>query len=279
MLPLLWRVCWGDCRACWRGCRFRVRSRAALPRGWRGSCGGGAVFWAEPAAARRWFSSCRASHAARIRWLRTISRVVTNSVKGARPMRRHQPRLMSLVAGSLAGGEAAFGAGAAGVGPAVRGGGVVVFLRGLGCYLWRHGDGLLCAAGLGMPGRGEDLGPVPAEGHRGGAERAADLAHGGGAGDAVVAVCVVAGDAPELVTGEFGGVRVVRGDVAGVAPRESGPSSSSGRGVSGQYRLPLAMMAPSWVPLGPRSCGCRSWTREAPAARSGSAQAAASRWA
>ena len=64
-----------------------------------------------------------------------------------------------------------------------------------------------------------------------------------------------------------------------VAVRASGPSSSSGRGVPGQYRLPLLMIAPSWVPLGPRSCGCRSWMRLAPAARSGSAQASASRWA
>ena len=50
----------------------------------------------------------------------------------------------------------------------------------------------------------------------------------------------------------------------GVASRASGPSSSSSRGVTGQYRLPLAMMAPSWVPRGPRSDGCRSWTRLRP---------------
>jgi hypothetical protein len=52
--------------------------------------------------------------------------------EGVRPMRRHQPRLVLLVAGVFGGGEAAFGAGAAGVGAAVRGGWVVVFLRGLG---------------------------------------------------------------------------------------------------------------------------------------------------
>jgi hypothetical protein len=45
-----------------------------------------------------------------------------------------------------------------------------------------------------------------------------------------------------------------------VAVRASGLSSSSGRGVAGQYRFPLAMTAPWWVPLGPRSCGCGSWT-------------------
>ena len=37
-----------------------------------------------------------------IRWSRTMSRVAANSMRGVRPMRRHQPRLMSLVAGSLA---------------------------------------------------------------------------------------------------------------------------------------------------------------------------------
>ena len=36
------------------------------------------------------------------RWLRAISRVVANSIRGVRPVRRHQWRLMSLVAGSLA---------------------------------------------------------------------------------------------------------------------------------------------------------------------------------
>src|SRR6266536_4730856 len=60
------------------------------------------VFGGSPAAARCWFSSCRVFQACRIRWLRTMSRVVTNSIKGARPIRRHQPRLMSLLAGSLA---------------------------------------------------------------------------------------------------------------------------------------------------------------------------------
>ena len=52
-------------------------------------------------AARCWFSSCRVFHAARIRWLRTMSSVVVNSMSGARPIRRHQPRAMSLAAGSL----------------------------------------------------------------------------------------------------------------------------------------------------------------------------------
>ena len=48
-----------------------------------------------------------------------------------------------------------------------------------------------------------------------GAERAADLARGGGARDAVVAVGVVSGEAAELVAGELSGAGVVRGGVFG----------------------------------------------------------------
>jgi hypothetical protein len=54
--------------------------------------------------------------------------------------------------GVLGGGEAAFGAGAPGVGAAPGRGRVVVFLRGLGEHVRRDGDGLLGAAGLGVPG-------------------------------------------------------------------------------------------------------------------------------
>ena len=60
------------------------------------------VFGGRPLAARRPFSSWRAFQAARMRWLRTASSAVVNSMSGARPVRRHQPRLMVLVAGSLA---------------------------------------------------------------------------------------------------------------------------------------------------------------------------------
>ena len=66
----------------------------------------------------------------------------------------------------------------------MRWGRVVVFLPGLGRDLGSDGDGLLGAAGGRVLGRGEYLGPVPAEGHCPGAERAADLAGGGGAGGA-----------------------------------------------------------------------------------------------
>ena len=38
------------------------------------------------------------------------------------------------------------------------------------------------------------------------------------------------------------------------------------------------MTAPAWVPLGPRSWGCRSWMRAAPAWRSGDAQCCGIRW-
>ncbi len=72
----------------------------------------------------------------------------------------------------------------------------------------------------GVVWRGEDLGPLPVQGHGGGAERAADLSRGGGAGDPVVAVSVVAGDFPGFAAGCSGGLLVVRrglvrGGVAG----------------------------------------------------------------
>ena len=62
-----------------------------------------------------------------------------------------------------------------------------------------------------MLGRGEDLRPVAGQRHGGRAQRAADLAHGRGAHDPVVAVGVVAGDLAELVAGGLGGLLVVRG--------------------------------------------------------------------
>jgi hypothetical protein len=55
----------------------------------------------------------------------------------------------------------------------------------------------------------QDLGPVPVQEHRRGPERAADLAHGGGTLDPVVAVGVVGGDPAELVAGQLGGLAVV----------------------------------------------------------------------
>ena len=55
----------------------------------------------------------------------------------------------------------------------------------------------------------QDLRAVPVQGHRGGAERAADLAHGGGALHPVVAVGVVGGEAAELVPGQLAGLAVV----------------------------------------------------------------------
>jgi hypothetical protein len=88
-----------------------------------------------------------------------------------------------------------------------------VFLGCLGCHAGRDGDGLLGAAGGGLVWRGEDLGPLPVQGHGRGAERAAGLPRGGGAGDPVVAVSVVSGKFPEFVTGCFGGLLVVRRDL------------------------------------------------------------------
>jgi len=59
------------------------------------------VFGGRPLAARRWLSSCRVFQAARMRWLRTVSSAAVNSIRGAAPIRRHQPRAMLLAAGSL----------------------------------------------------------------------------------------------------------------------------------------------------------------------------------
>ena len=54
-----------------------------------------------PAAARRACSAWRASKASRMRRLRTTRQQLTNKKMGASPITRHQPREMSLVAGSF----------------------------------------------------------------------------------------------------------------------------------------------------------------------------------
>ena len=62
----------------------------------------------------------------------------------------------------------------------------------------------------------QDFRAVPVQGHRGGPERAADLARRGGALHPVVAVGVVGGEAAELVPGQLGGrVFPVRSLLAG----------------------------------------------------------------
>jgi hypothetical protein len=127
---------------------------------------------------------------------------------------------MLLLAGSLAVEKVRSAPVRRAVGAAVRRGRVVVFLPGFGGHVRRDGDGLLLAAGWRVPGRGEDLGPVAVQGHGGGPQRAADLPHDRGAGDAVIAIGVVAGDPAELVAGGLGGLLVVgfglfRGGVAG----------------------------------------------------------------
>ena len=126
------------------------------------------------------------------------------------------PAAGDVVAGGvLEGGVGAFGAGAPGVRAAPVRRRIVVFLPGLSCYCRGHGDGLLGAAGRRVLWRGEDLGPVPVQFHGVRAERAADLAGGGRAGDAVVAVGVVGGVPAKLVAGELGGLLVVRGGLPG----------------------------------------------------------------
>ena len=83
-----------------------------------------------------------------------------------------------------------------------------------------------------MLGRLEDLRAVPVQGHRRRPQRAADLAGDGGAGNAVVAVFVVAGDPAELVAGGFIGLRVVRGGLfrGGVAGQRTEFQQGAGRG-------------------------------------------------
>jgi site-specific recombinase XerD len=60
------------------------------------------VFGGRPLAARRWFSSCRAFQAARMRWLRTMSRVVMHRIRGTPQSRRRgpKPRLVPLINGA-----------------------------------------------------------------------------------------------------------------------------------------------------------------------------------
>ena len=60
------------------------------------------VLGGRPAAARRVLSCWRWSHAIRMRWLRTAVRQASQSMSGARPISRLQPRAMLLLAGSLA---------------------------------------------------------------------------------------------------------------------------------------------------------------------------------
>src|SRR5262245_33864498 len=68
----------------WVGCRRRLRR-----------LGGG------PCAARRLISALRAVWASAMRRLRTMMMLVVRSAIGVRVVRRHEPREMSLVAGSL----------------------------------------------------------------------------------------------------------------------------------------------------------------------------------
>ena len=56
---------------------------------------------ASPWARRRWSSAWRLAKEAKMRSLRTTKRHVSMSVIEVSPMRRHQPREMSLEAGSL----------------------------------------------------------------------------------------------------------------------------------------------------------------------------------
>ena len=96
-----------------------------------------------------------------------------------------------------------------------------MLLRGLRVDLGRDGDRFLLAAGGRVLGWGEDRGAVVRARHRVWSEWAAEFALGGGAGRAVVAVGVGAGDRRELVARELGALLVVFGGLLGArAARE-----------------------------------------------------------
>src|ERR1035438_4209538 len=59
------------------------------------------ILGGRPAAARLLLSAWRMSQALRMRWLRTPRRQASHSASGVTPVRRHQPRAMLVVAGSL----------------------------------------------------------------------------------------------------------------------------------------------------------------------------------
>src|ERR1022692_901344 len=71
---------------------------ARLARGRRRRLRG---FGGRASAALRAASAWRASKALRMRWLRTASRHAIHRASGVTPVRRHQPRAMLVVAGSL----------------------------------------------------------------------------------------------------------------------------------------------------------------------------------
>ena len=85
-----------------------------------------------------------------------------------------------------------------------------------------------------MRRQGEDLGPLPVQGHGLGVERAAEFPQERGAHDPVVTVSAVAGYFPEFVAGGFGGLLIVRRGLVrgGVAGERA--CASRGRGVAGQ---------------------------------------------
>ena len=83
--------------------RLSLRGRLqAVMAGWRRAWPGfGAAVCGSSAGARRCRPGGRASKASRMGWLRTGSRQGIHRVSGVRPVRRHQPRAMLVVAGSL----------------------------------------------------------------------------------------------------------------------------------------------------------------------------------
>jgi hypothetical protein len=100
----------GGLRACRRlaGCGFGVAGGCS-GGGYGGAARLAGVTWRRrlrvlggwPRAARLVLSACRFCQVVRMRWLRTVSRHAVRRVSGTRPIWRHQPRAMVVVAGSL----------------------------------------------------------------------------------------------------------------------------------------------------------------------------------
>jgi hypothetical protein len=159
-----------------RGLRWRVGLLLVACRGVAGGYGP-AVSWARgvrrrlrvrggrPAAARRALSCWRVVAGGQ-------DALVADCQQAGDPQgERGQAHESAPAAGDAGGGAVfdggveAFGGGAPPVGPPPLWRGVVVLLPGFGRDLGRDGDGLLGAAGGRVFWRGEDLGPVAAEGH------------------------------------------------------------------------------------------------------------------
>ncbi len=204
-----------------------------------------------PAAARRASSASLASKASRTRQLRTTRTQVKNMVMALSPRSRHQPREMSLLAGSFDGRKAALGGAAPGVGGPPGGRGVIVFLGCLGVHRHRDGQGLLPAAGGDMLGRAEHRGPLVRQGHGRRPPGAAHFPHDGGAGHPVVTVFVVGTNAAQLVVGQLGRRLVMGSNFWGAGVAGQRHQGQQGRGCGRAVQVAIATDGPGKGAPGP----------------------------